>query len=452
MYYYLGMAKKITDSQLIGELGEAAVRKRFLSIGFQFDHRSRLEAGIDGLAEVMIDGEPTARMIAVQIKSTRAGKYRSETETGFTYLLELKDLQYWKTSNLPVIVVLYRESDDSCYWCQVQTQPGTEQRLLTFDKNRDVLDRSSIDRLASLTVPVNGFGYYVPPLGGGETALVNMFPIKLPPEIYIASTPLDRKRAIKELLDQDEPPRFDWVIKDGTFWSFHDPRNTATGAIVDLDQVEVIETSLIAYHQDMDEQNNFSFLLRQTLQHQMQADLAWDKENKLFYIRAIEDSQPRTFHYQSTKVKTKAEVVNVSMSKKVLGRVGFVRHHAFVPRFECMMDQWFLMVNPTYHFTTDGFHRHPHPDALLSGKKQLENNASIRGQVIMWYRFLTQYEQRGSGLFADADKGPAVTLCFEAPPEVDLPTTVPDDVWGRPKKVQPDQDESSTAGLLFDEV
>jgi hypothetical protein len=131
------MAKKITDNQLIGELGEAAVRKRFLSIGFQFDHRSRLEAGIDGLAEVMIDGEPTARMIAVQIKSTRVGKYRSETATGFTYLLELKDLQYWSTSNLPVILVLYRESDDSHYWSQVQTQPGSEQRLLTFDKACD---------------------------------------------------------------------------------------------------------------------------------------------------------------------------------------------------------------------------------------------------------------------------------------------------------------------------
>lgn len=182
MFYHWLMGKKITDNQLIGELGEAAVRKRFLSMGFQFDHRSRLEAGIDGLAEVMIEGEPTARMIAVQIKSTRAGKYTSETETGFTYLLDVKDLQYWKTSNLPVIVVMYRESDDSHYWAQVQSQPGVEQRRLTFDKARDVLDKSSLDRLAALTVPINGFGYYVPPLGGGETALVNLLPIKLPAE------------------------------------------------------------------------------------------------------------------------------------------------------------------------------------------------------------------------------------------------------------------------------
>src|SRR5690606_14949566 len=143
---------------------------------------------------------------------------------------------------------------------------------LVFDKKKDSLDRSCIDRLAALTVPKNGFGYYVPPLGGGETALVNLLPIILPQELFVASTPLDSRRAIGELLSGDEPARFDWAIKDGTFWSFHDPRDAGTGAIVDLDQVEEIETDMLAPHEDIDEQNNFSSLLRQTLQHQMQDD------------------------------------------------------------------------------------------------------------------------------------------------------------------------------------
>ena len=440
------MAKRITDNQLIGELGEAAVRKRFLSMGFQFDSRSRLEAGIDGLAEIMIDGEPTARMIAVQIKSTRAGKYTSETDGGFTYLLDLRDLAYWRTSNLPVIVVMYRESDDSHYWAQVQTQPGVEQRRLTFDKTRDVLDRSSLDRLASLTVPVNGFGYYVPPLGGGETAVVNLLPISLPSEIFVASTPFDRKGAIREMYDTGETARYDWTIKEGTFWSFHDPRESVTRAIVDPDQVEAVETSMIGYHEDLDEQNAFSFLLRQTLQHQMQDDLAWDKGSRVFYVKALEDSQPRTFHYQSAKVRTKADVVNVTMSTKVPGKVGFVRHHAFVPRFECMMDRWFLMVSPTYHFTTNGFTRHPFPDALLSGKKRLENNAALRGQVIMWHRFLSQSDDGGTDLFAQP-LAPSSFLKFDPPPEVELPTTVPDDVWGR--RPVAEQDDVDAAGSLF---
>jgi hypothetical protein len=231
------------------------------------------------------------------------------------------------------------------------------------------------------------------------------------------------------------------VIKDGTFWSFHDPRDAVTSAIVDLDQIDAIDTSMLSLHEDIDEQNNFAFLLRQTLQHQMQDDLAWHKENKLFYFRALEEDRSRTFHYQSAKVKTKAEVVNVAMNPKILDKVSFVRHHAFVPKFEWMMDQWFLMISPTYHFTTNGFTGHPYPDALLSGKKRLENNAALRGQLIMWHRALSMYDERGSGLFGLADERATPILRFEEPPEVDLPTTVPDDVWGKPKKASEEQHE-----------
>jgi hypothetical protein len=51
------MSKTITSNQLLGEIGETAVRLRFLNIGFQFDGRSRLEAGVDGIAEVMDKGK-----------------------------------------------------------------------------------------------------------------------------------------------------------------------------------------------------------------------------------------------------------------------------------------------------------------------------------------------------------------------------------------------------------
>jgi len=88
------MSKTTTPSQLLGEIGEAAVRLRFLSMGFQFDGRSRLETGIDGIAEVMDNGKPLARMIAVQVKATKSGRYTSEDDTGFSYLLRSSDLEY----------------------------------------------------------------------------------------------------------------------------------------------------------------------------------------------------------------------------------------------------------------------------------------------------------------------------------------------------------------------
>ncbi|MEO1324729.1 MAG: DUF4365 domain-containing protein, partial [Pseudomonadota bacterium] len=278
------MAKRITTSQMLGERGESAVRTRFLSMEFQFDGRSRLEVGIDGMAEVMIEGEPQARMIAVQIKTTETGKYASETDNGFTYLLDPDDLKYWRRSNLPVILVLYRISDESYYWKDVSLGAGEGARKLRFSKVDDLLDSSAVSRLAALTVPKYGAGYYVPPLGGGEDALVNLLPIVLPEEIFVSSTSYDGKKATSVLLDSNDTPRFDWAIKSGSFWSFHNPREEVTREIVDLDQVEAIDTATIAFHEDIHEQNNFAFLLRNALQHQFRDELRWDKIKRLFYF------------------------------------------------------------------------------------------------------------------------------------------------------------------------
>ncbi|PZU85752.1 MAG: hypothetical protein DI527_20905 [Chelatococcus sp.] len=423
------MMKRITTSQLLGEQGEHAVALRFLTTGFQFDARSRLESGIDGIAEVMDkDGRPLARMIAVQVKTRAEGKYTGEDDNSFTYLLKSEDLAYWRPSNIPVIIVLHRRSDDSYYWKSVDFGVGPGERRLQFNKQQDTLDKNALDRLAALTVPKSGFGYYVPPLGEGEEAIVNMLPVILPDECFVATTQYTAKQAAAILLDGDEPARFDWVIRGGTFWSLHDPRTSVCRSIVDLDQVEAIETSHLAFHEDIDERNNFAFLLKQALGHQTRESLAWNKDRKIYYFRAQAKNQTRTYHYQASKNKAEADVVNVVRSKTDSARVDFVRHHAFGARFESLGDQWFLIINPTYFFTTDGFLAHSYPAALLAGKKRMDKSASLRGQVIMWHRFLTEAERAADDLFANISEDPR--LKFGEPPVIELSTRVPEDVWG----------------------
>jgi hypothetical protein len=415
----------------LGEIGETAVRLRFLTMGFQLDGRSRLEAGVDGIAEVMDKGKPLARMIAVQVKATESSRYASEDDRGFSYLLRADDLAYWRGSNLPIIIVLYRRSDETYFWKAVGLDIDGDGRKLQFDKTRDVLDQNAIDRLADLTVPKAGFGYYVPPLGGGEEALVNILPVTLPPEVFVASTSLDARKAVSVLLDADEPARFDWTIKGGTFWSFADPRESSCRHIVDIDQVEAIDTAEIAFHEDQEELNNFAYLLRKALDQQVHADLAWNKDRKLYYFRALAENMSRAFSYEASKKKASTEVVNVALNKTDKTRVDFVRHHAFIPRFERLFDQWYLVINPTYLFTTNGFLPHSYPAALLAGKKRLDNSASIRGQVVMWHRFLSRLDREKGGLF-DGDSS-EVHLRFGEPPIVALSTRVPEDVWGSQK-------------------
>lgn len=388
-----------------------------------------------------------ARMIAVQIKSTAASPYASEDDAGFTYLLRPQDLAYWRGSNLPVIVVFYRQSDDSFYWKEVGRDGDVGERRLQIDKKADLLDSSTLNKLADLTVPKTGLGYFVPPLGGGEEALVNILPITLPHEMFIASTPYDPRQANAIMLDQDVP-RFDWTINGGTFWSFHDPRTTCCSEIVDLDQVEAIETNDIAFHDDVDEQNRFSYLLRQALSHQTRKDLGWNKDRKAFYFQAYQKDAPRNFPYEASKKRTDADVVSVFMDKKIDGRVSFVRHHAFIPRFENIGDEWHLIVTPTYHFTTNGFTPHYFASQLLSGKKRLDKSAALRGQVIMWHRFLSEgdraEEREAADLFgSDPVKEPR--LRFGNPPSVHLEIRVPEDGWGSEKK----KDEEAPEEGLF---
>ena len=44
--------QKITDSQILGELGETAVKKIILEMRFIYDPRGRLEAGTDEIIEL----------------------------------------------------------------------------------------------------------------------------------------------------------------------------------------------------------------------------------------------------------------------------------------------------------------------------------------------------------------------------------------------------------------
>ncbi len=67
-------------------------------------------------------------MIAVQVKAKESARYSSEDETGFTYLVRPADLVYWRGSNLPIILVLYRKSDETYFWKEVGVDSKSAER------------------------------------------------------------------------------------------------------------------------------------------------------------------------------------------------------------------------------------------------------------------------------------------------------------------------------------
>jgi len=58
-----------------------------------------------------------------------------------------------------------------------------------------------------------------------------------------------------------------------------------------------------------------------------------------------------------------------------------VRHHAFVPRFERIGDEWFVSITPTFFFSENGIATSPFRiDNCWLAKKRLDRNGSLRGQ------------------------------------------------------------------------
>jgi len=92
------MTKTITRQQIAGSQGEAFVRERAHDMGFLFNPYGQPEAGIDGLLELRdpATGEVKGQLVAAQVKTRDDDAYTAETDTAFEYLLDARDVEYWR--------------------------------------------------------------------------------------------------------------------------------------------------------------------------------------------------------------------------------------------------------------------------------------------------------------------------------------------------------------------
>ncbi|MDR3474369.1 MAG: DUF4365 domain-containing protein [Devosia sp.] len=428
--------KTVTDNQLNGELGETLVKAAIQGLGHVFEGRGRLETGIDGTIEFR---DPSTRRmlgktVAVQVKTTANGAYVRESDAAFEYVLRTADLDYWHSTNLPVVIVLLRLSDRSLYWKDVTAGVSGDERRLTFDKVADRLDAASLDRMAQLSVDRGRLGSYVPPMRSGEPAHLNLMHVVMPDEIFVADSPFKSGRDAIPTLLRAEGPQFDWVIRGRRFVSFRDPRGTALETIVAPDTVEAVETSCVAATDDPDDELVMIELLRRTMDEQFSVDLAFDKEARAFHFRPPDPLAPREYKYRSLKEMTSATVVQLYPDRKKPDRLNNVRHHAFVPRFERIGDDWFLSITPTFFFTENGSRPHRFASTLLAGKKRLDRNGSIRGQILLWRHLLANNdagadESRSLFNLDPQSHGPGQVLQFVPLEPLMMEAAVPEDAW-----------------------
>jgi hypothetical protein len=209
--------------------------------------------------------------------------------------------------------------------------------------------------------------------------------------------------------------------------SFRDPRSTSLEQIIDVGSVEEIGCDEVAFPDDEADERNMIELLRRTLAAQLDGFLAYDRARKAVFFPAQVGSIERTYHYTSLKVKTSADVVKKYEKD---GKLKYVRHHAFEPRFWRVGETWLLSVIPTFVFTWDGFRPDKFAAARLAGKKQREFNAALLGQFVMWRHLLTGLgsAREKAELFSVEPERDHV-LGFQAMEALQLTRGVPDDLW-----------------------
>jgi len=429
------MVKTIGSQQTIGSIGEKRVDTRATEIGFLYHPTGRTEAGIDGYMEIRDPetGAVQGKILGVQVKTTKEGRYSNETDAGFEYLLDQVDLDYWRNSNVPVIIVLVHLDRNEMYWKRVDLGEAPNGRRLKINRAEDIFDRSAVDALASASVKKSTFGVYFPPMRSAENAHMNVIPITLPENVFVAAAEYKSGwKALQALLVEDENPPDDWVIRNGIFWSFNDPRETSVQSVVDIGSLEIIETETISLNDDKNDEYTFIDLLRRTMIQQFENTLNYNHRRSALYFQPTSNAIGKKYHYHSIKQKTQADVVKVYQNKEK-SKVMYVRHHAFEPRFWRLGDDWYLSVTPTFVFTWDGYKPDKFEAGRLAGKKKLENNAAILGQFAMWRYFLTteSNQNANNNLFADKSSNNKSTLQFGSLDPVILPRGVPENQWAK---------------------
>ena len=116
------MAKKISDQSLTSQQGVNLIEQKVLEMGFAWHATSgTFDVGIDGYIELRdpVSHKALNEIVQVQSKATTR-PFTAETENGFEFLCEEKDIDYWMAGNAPVILVVSRPSSKEAYWVSIK--------------------------------------------------------------------------------------------------------------------------------------------------------------------------------------------------------------------------------------------------------------------------------------------------------------------------------------------
>lgn len=422
------MAKKIGQSDIIGEQGIALIRGIVLGMNFMFYETGGVEAGIDGLIEIRDErtGEVTNKLLQVQGKATTK-RFQAETEETFEFSCSEADINYWRNGTAPVILIVVRPADGVAYWKSIgewfSDLENLKSRKVVFNKSKDAFTRNSKAALVDLANSAAP-GSISPTVRKMEDLTVNLLKVIYPKKVYWAPTKYKDDKTFGAALRASDPKApNEWFVKGGGVTSFNELDGRPWRFVCDTGGTEEFNTSEWATSDDADRTRDFVRLLNRSLKAMLWRPLRFDKRDSIFYFPKPRDRHELIYNYTSVKNETSRRVVGRYGKKSNKADTSYYRHSAFFSRFVRYGGDWYLEVNPTYRFTIDGEKTTRFSGERLKKIKEIENNSAVFGQFVMWQHFLCR-----------ADKGDLVRESYPhlslAPIDTfTLDVGVPDELW-----------------------
>lgn len=434
------MSKIVTKSKYSELLGLVRIREIvILEMQCIYRETSSEDYGIDGTIEMTVpapDGQRLTKGGIVNFQSKAGKKYVvADSADGFSTPVRLQDLEYWITSNVPVIFIVYHPTDKCLYYVDIKNYVKSNPRIYTpphkieFDKAQDVFDKTAyreLCRLAETTPPPIDFS-------NSERLFSNLFPVNWHTRVFTSAATdyisreeifydFNAKTASEEKFRL--PPFFLFESRIYTLTDLRSPDNLLrdfcdTETIADHDVLAWLAVNdtneMDANFGGRDEYEDFNFIReqesteiyarrdRQRKSHALRSNVS-SLFNQLLGRHLAERGLEYSFDYKRSffprrnqkdlefKRKWKSIRTGASDERAVCkfydqyGSLKFWRHEALSAGFRVFGNRIFLEIEPKLFYTEDGVT--PCSGDLVgpysTGYKARRFNPAVLNDVLFW--------------------------------------------------------------------
>lgn len=219
----------------------------------------------------------------------------------------------------------------------------------------------------------------------------NLFEVlNLPERVFYADT---EARSPREIFSKTNEKWFPpYVLQDKKIWSFYDlsERSNPLNAHVDNGTIEAM--SIEEFIQIKEGTRELVWLLNDSiLQHLFAMGLRVDKKKRRAYYTKTFDNTPKEITYQGRLKKATRTVAKPKINPNS-GKVTYWEHKSIWYHFENIGGSWFLVINPSYVFTTDGAKwllKSERVNILSTKKASRDYNMAIHNDLTFWSRMIS---------------------------------------------------------------